>query len=184
MSALLFYLNWKNHNPLRELVTGERCEIACFAEFEPYISTQSEVENWLITSNFDYSLGTFGRKNDAIVIGSPSSDRITHSLAKSISFEFNQNDMLWRIILNDTRFCLESVVNTFGNPDLVDVGEAGLIRIGYPKLGLLFTLKTKENHVTNMFITSPEWVHYFGSLGQPSTGDHLQKLIVQQPCQN
>jgi hypothetical protein len=170
-------------------VLGDKtCDNACWSGFEPFVASRASVEKWLHDAGQSYSVGTMGRKNDTLYWLPPDNPLTDPSAADPvrISMEFSEENVLWRISLLNIHICTETIISTYGIPDLINTDEQN-IRLGYPSEGLLFSMHTSDASpsyvLSHVFITSAEWVEYFSSPPN-ETWENISAALDDEACED
>ena len=106
-----FFQNSEQSPTLESVLSDKNCDKACWAGFEPFVASRDSVEDWLNDSGESYSMVTMGRENDTLIWNLTTESPLVEPSAddqSTISMEFSENNILWRITLMDIHICADN----------------------------------------------------------------------------
>ncbi len=143
----------QGNDNIRDLLSDDNCQAACFLGIEPGITTNAEVKTILSLANIEYELGTIGFSN-----------RQSYSFdASGISSHFsggegsiwageNEEDVVWLIYLPLSDISVNDVLSLYGPP--ARISFSGTIELVYPNERLVFIVDFDPSMISSVEITT------------------------------
>lgn len=145
---------------LRNVLSGANCEIACFLNIEPGVTTEADLETILNGLNIQYEISPIGLEGKTFDYAFGANNNWAHIGSHGSIGILVGDGIVFQMIVPLVDTPINTIVDLYGPPDGI-VGDAAHQLVVYASQGIAFSVsRTDSTVVTSAWLTTPNGIAY------------------------